>query len=121
MPSGARDAFTLYGNGFWQGGNQMTVFGGFYAISLANEYYDDQNKTSLHLGGVYRWNDAFIPVIKLDYSQFSFGLSYDMNMSKLKTASQGRGGFEFTISYRNCSIGADRSSGLPCPKFGSNF
>ena len=121
VPSGARDALTLYGDAFWQGGNQMTVFGGFYTISLANEYYDEQNKTSLHLGGVYRWNDAFIPVIKLDYSQFSFGLSYDMNVSKLKTASQGRGGFELTISYRNCKIGADRSSGLPCPKFGSNF
>jgi type IX secretion system PorP/SprF family membrane protein len=121
IPSGARDAFTFYTDAFWQGGNRMNVVGGFYTIGLADEYYDDQNKTSLSLGGVYRWNDAFIPVVKLDYGQLSFGLSYDVNMSKLKTASQSRGGFEFTLSYRNCVIGAERSTGVACPKFGSNF
>jgi hypothetical protein len=97
------------------------MLGGFYTISLANEYYDDQNKTSVNLGGIYRWNDAFIPVVKLDYQNFSFGLSYDVNVSKLKTASQSKGGFELTISYRNCAIGADRTSGLACPRFGKVF
>jgi len=120
VPSGASNSFTMYGDGFWQGGNQQFMLGGFYAIGLADEYYDDQNKTSLSLGGVYRWDDAFIPVLKLDIKQFSIGLSYDVNVSKLKTASQSRGGFELTLSYRNCSIGGDRN-GLPCPRFGGNF
>ena len=120
VPSGTYDAITFYGDAFFQGGHKQTMIGGFYTISLANQYYDDQNKTSLHLGGAYRWNDAFIPVVKLDYSNFSFGLSYDVNVSKLKTASQYRGGFEFTLSYRNLSIGSG-SADLPCPKFGSNF
>lgn len=120
VPSGGRNAVTFYGDGFAQGGHRQLMFGSYYTFSLADEYFDDKNKTNLHFGGVYRWNDAFIPVIKLDISQFSVGLSYDANVSKLKTASQARGGFELTLSYRNCSIGADRS-GLPCPKFGSNF
>ncbi len=120
LPSGGRDAVTMYGDGFFQGGHRQVMFGGFYTLSLADEYYDDQNKTSLHLGGVYRWDDAFIPVLKLDMSVWSVGLSYDVNVSSLKTASQSRGGFELTLSYRNCSIGADRN-GLPCPKFGSNY
>ena len=119
-PSGGRNAVTLYGDAFVQGGHRQVMLGSFYTFSLANEYYDDKNKTSIHFGAVYRWDDAFIPVVKLDLSQFSFGLSYDVNMSKLKTASQSRGGFELTLSYRNCSVGADRS-GLPCPKFGSIF
>jgi type IX secretion system PorP/SprF family membrane protein len=120
VPSGGRNAVTFYGDGFVQGGHRQVMFGAFYTLSLADEYYDDKNKTSIHFGGVYRWDDAIIPVVKLDISQFSVGLSYDANVSKLKTASQGRGGFELTLSYRNCSIGTDRN-GLPCPKFGSNF
>jgi type IX secretion system PorP/SprF family membrane protein len=120
VPSGARNAFTFYTDAFLQGGHQQGMFGGLYTLSLADEYYDDINKSSLHLGGVYRWNDAFIPVVKLDYGQLSFGLSYDVNVSKLKTASQSRGGFEFTLSYRNCSIGGNNND-LPCPKFGKVF
>jgi type IX secretion system PorP/SprF family membrane protein len=121
VPSGAADALTFYGDAFFQGGHRQGMFGAMYTIALANEYYDDVNKTSLHLGGVYRWNDAIIPVLKLDFSQLSLGLSYDVNISKLKTASQSRGGFELTLSYRNCSIGAEQTNGLPCPKFGSIF
>jgi type IX secretion system PorP/SprF family membrane protein len=120
VPSGANDAFTFYGDAFFQGGHRQNMLGGFYTMSLADQYYDDQNKTSLHFGGVYRWNDAFIPVVKLDYSNFSFGLSYDVNTSKLKTASQSRGGFELTLTYRNCGIGS-ASNEMPCPKFGKNF
>lgn len=120
VPSGGRNAITFYGDAFAQGGHKQVMFGSFYNFSLVDEYFDDKNKTSIHFGGVYRWDDAFIPVVKLDISQFSVGLSYDVNVSKLATASQSRGGFELTLSYRNCSIGGDRN-GLPCPKFGSNF
>lgn len=119
VPS-VNNAITFYADAFTQGGNRQAMIGGFYTFSLADQYYDDVNKSSLHLGGIYRWADAFIPVIKLDYSQFSFGLSYDVNISHLKTASQSRGGFEFTLSYRNCSIGGSRND-LPCPKFGRIF
>ncbi len=120
VPSGARDALTMYGDAFLQGGHREVMLGGFYTFSLAEQYYDDQNKTSLHIGSVYRWEDAIIPVMKLDMGQFSVGLSYDVNISKLKTASQSRGGFELTLSYRNCSVGGS-NNGLPCPKFGNNY
>jgi hypothetical protein len=32
--------------------------------------------------------------------KLSFGLSYDVNVSQLKTASQWRGGFELVVSYK---------------------
>lgn len=120
VPSGGRNAFTLYADAFKQGTQRQVMFGSLYTFSLADEYYDDKNKTSLHFGAAYRWDDAFIPIVKLDYRQLSFGMSYDVNVSKLKTASQSRGGFELTLSYRNCTIGAEHND-LPCPKFGGNF
>jgi hypothetical protein len=54
---------------------------------------------SLSGGAVYRWKDAIIPVVKINTNKLSIGLSYDVNTSKLKTASSYRGGFELTLSY----------------------
>ena len=64
-------------------------------------------------------DDAFIPVVKLDLVKFGFGLSYDVNISKLATASHSRGGMEFTLSYK--SQLNYRNSDLRqtnCPRFG---
>jgi hypothetical protein len=53
----------------------------------------------LHGGAFLRLNDAIIPTIKLDYNPFSIGLTYDVNISQLKTSSYGRGGFELSLTY----------------------
>jgi hypothetical protein len=60
-----------------------------------------ESTISLSAGAFTRWNDAIIPVVKLDYYNLSFGLTYDVNISKLAKASSGRGGFELTLSYAN--------------------
>lgn len=52
---------------------------------------------SLNGGVFYRVGDAIIPVVELKYKDISIGASYDMNISKLKAASQLRGGFELTV------------------------
>jgi hypothetical protein len=70
-------------------------------------------------GGVFlRWNDALIPVIKIDRSGFSFAFSYDANISKLRPASMGRGGFELSLSYIGFSK-QDKSTlnSILCPRF----
>ena len=46
-----------------------------------------------------RWQDALIPVLKIDMLPLSVALSYDVNISQLKTVSQGQGGVELSISY----------------------
>ena len=63
-------------------------------------------------------DDAFIPVVKLDYHPFSVSLSYDVNISKLKTSSYGRGGFELGISYVGFT-NRDKSAinATLCPRF----
>jgi hypothetical protein len=63
------------------------------------DHTGDDARLSLSGGAVYRLKDALIPVVKINTNKLSIGLSYDVNTSKLKTASYYRGGFELTLSY----------------------
>ncbi|HNR15121.1 MAG TPA: PorP/SprF family type IX secretion system membrane protein [Chitinophagaceae bacterium] len=96
-----------------QGGFAETMAGIMYGLKLGED--PDNPAYTLHAGSFLRWNDALIPVIKIDYTPFSAALSYDVNISKLKPSSYGRGGFELSVSY----IGfLKRNEGyLLCPKF----
>lgn len=93
-----------------------TVAGALYGIKIGPEL--DKPDYTLHGGLFMRLNDALIPVVKIDYHPFSVSLSYDVNISKLKTSSYGRGGFELGLSYigfthkDNSSVNA-----VLCPKF----
>lgn len=93
-----------------------TIAGVMYGTKIGPEV--DNAKYVLHGGLFLRWNDALIPVLKVDYSGFSFAFSYDVNISKLKPASLGRGGFELSLSYigftqrNNSSLNA-----VKCPRF----
>jgi hypothetical protein len=61
---------------------------------------DPENEAYIfNLGGYIRWGDAIIPVVKLESNRFTIGLSYDANISTLQTVSEGRGGFELSLSY----------------------
>lgn len=51
-------------------------------------------------GGLfYRNQDAMFLSLGMDYQQWFFGLSYDVNFSKLVPASHARGGFEIAVRY----------------------
>lgn len=107
--------FTLQADQNIQGPYLETIGGALYGYKIG----EDQNERpyTVQMGTFLRWKDALIPVIKLDYSLFSVALSYDVNISQLKTASQSRGGFELSVSYvgffrQNSSI--DQVS---CPRF----
>ena len=81
-------------------------------------FFEDDNK-AITGGMVYRWNDAIIPVVQLEFSSFKIGASYDVNVSKLVVASQSRGGFELTLSYK--ALFKSRNPdliGTRCPGFG---
>ena len=74
----------------------------------------DEDKTSISFGATYRWDDAIAPLVRLEHHQFNFGLSYDINISRLTVASKGVGGFELTMGYKlnNCSPNSGK-----CPHF----
>jgi type IX secretion system PorP/SprF family membrane protein len=107
---------TLQADHTIQGEFRETIGGAFYGIKIGPEL--DNPLYTLHGGLFMRWNDALIPAVKVDYTPFSMTFSYDVNLSKLKTSSYGRGGFELGLSYvgftqrDNSSLNAIR-----CPKF----
>jgi type IX secretion system PorP/SprF family membrane protein len=100
-----------------QGGHTEMVGGATYGIRLNQE--KESPSTTIHGGAFLRWNDALIPVVKLEYAPFAVSVSYDVNISKLKTASMGRGGFEISVSYVGFSSRLDKSSinSILCPRF----
>lgn len=83
-----------------------------------NGYDFTESAYNIHFGAFTRWGDAIIPVVKIDFEPFSAAFSYDINYSQLRTASQGRGGFEFSLSYKGFF---DRSNStqnaIHCPRF----
>jgi type IX secretion system PorP/SprF family membrane protein len=107
---------TIQGDYSMQGKFRETLAGALYGIKLGPDL--DKPTYTLHGGAFLRWNDAVIPVLKVDYNPFSFSFSYDVNISKLKTSSMGRGGFEFAVSYIGF-LDRERSAikALHCPRF----
>jgi type IX secretion system PorP/SprF family membrane protein len=107
---------TIQSNYSRQGIYQEAIGGILYSMNIG-PLLDDPDYV-LHGGLFVRWKDAVIPVVKFDYHPFSFAFSYDINTSRLKTASYGRGGVEFSLSYsgfldrENSSVNAVR-----CPRF----
>jgi type IX secretion system PorP/SprF family membrane protein len=107
---------TIQADQSFQAQFRETVAGALYGIKLGPD--PDHPNYTVHGGAFIRWNDALIPVVKIDYTPFSVSLSYDVNISKLKTSSYGRGGFELGISYVGFTH-SDNSSvnAVLCPHF----
>ena len=70
------------------------IFGGQGKYHLNNGNYK-----ALYGGVWYRNSDATYFTVGLDYADFHFGISYDLNLSSLNVASNYRGGFEFAVIY----------------------
>jgi type IX secretion system PorP/SprF family membrane protein len=72
----------------------------------------------LQLGTLYRLQDAIIPTFKCVYRSYQLGLSYDINISSLKVASNRRGGLECSLAILGVFRDANRrSSKTICPHF----
>ena len=76
-------------------------------------------------GGFYRYQDAFIPTIRIDYANLTFGYSYDANNSTL--TSGGSGGTtasanEITVYIRGkYNHKSNPRDGVMCPRFESEI
>jgi type IX secretion system PorP/SprF family membrane protein len=100
LPTSDWTRINLFADYLFQGGHRQLMAGAFYTTDI-QQYDEEEDRTSISLGGALRMNDAFVPVVRLDHHKWSMGLSYDVNISKLKTASQSRGGFELTLNYKS--------------------
>ncbi len=108
-----QENITLHLSGIYQyqnGASETNIGGAFAAvIDPASE-----NPSNVYIGSWYRFNDAIIPYLGLEFSGFRLGATYDINVSSLKSASQSRGGMEISLIYIKRPAG---SKGIPCPKF----
>jgi len=75
--------------------------------------------SNIYLGGWMRMRDAFILKVGIDYTNATIGLSYDINYSKLKVASRGKGGIELSLIYRFCKppVICKKKLQYYCPEF----
>lgn len=109
---------TLYVSGLInsQAGSREYVLGGAWEIAASQ---DENYPVNFYAGlwGRFTNNttDAIIPYVGLDYSDFSLGFTYDVNVSSLQTASQSRGGIEISLIY--IKKRSNGQHGIPCPRF----
>lgn len=108
--------FTLQADHSIQGSYGYTIAGGLYSYGLGP--LADQPEVIISGGAFLRWQDALIPVLKIDKKPVSVSISYDINVSPLKTASLGRGGIELSVSYMGF-LNKDNSTlnKVLCPRF----
>jgi len=111
FPAGQSSSIHLSGLYSMQAGASEALVGGAWQYTLSEA---SEKPTNLYLGSWYRLNDALIPYVGLEFSDFRLGASYDVNTSSLKTASQARGGIEISLIYIKKP---QESRGVPCPKF----
>jgi len=91
----------------------------FEAGALLTKKLDDiDDPKYLINGGLFlRWNDALIPVAKVEAKPLSISVSYDVNISQLTSASSGRGGFEMALSYQKYFEHNSSKDAVRCPRF----
>lgn len=113
LPIGEYNAVHFSANHSRQANATNTLIGGAYAINVSQ---DLNNPTNLYLGSWYRFGDALIPYVGLEFGDFQLGATYDINTSSLKPASNMRGGAEISLIYIKKHSDPNAKK-LNCPKF----
>lgn len=84
-----------------------TMFGGNLAVRLGENI---DNPSNLYFGGWVRMNDAYVPTVGLEFSGIKIMTSMDINVSDVKTATAGSGGYELSLIYTRRNSGEDEFS-----------
>ena len=129
-----RHGYTLHGGGYFPSessgqtwyvsalySSQATaselVFGGALELSAST---DETKPVNVYIGAWTRLNnvsDALIPYVGLDYGSFNLGLTYDVNISNFKVATQTRGGMEISLIYIFKQTDGSAKEKVQCPHF----
>lgn len=89
-----------------------TVIGGAFQLQAGTATMI--NPINLYAGAWLRFNDAIIPYFGIEINDARLGITYDVNTSKLKSASSSQGGIEISLIYINRP--SDRKT-VRCPRF----
>ena len=74
-----------------------------YTLKEDSKYTGYVKGAAISAGAFYRWGDAAVITTLLEISNYAVGISYDVNVSDLRKASNGRGGIEIVLRYVNPS------------------
>jgi len=74
-----------------------------YQLKESSKHTGNIKGVAVSFGGYYRAGDAFIPAFMLEVANFALGVSYDVNVSGLTKASNGKGGMEISLRFINPS------------------
>lgn len=73
-------------------------------------------ETDFLFGGYYRHKDAVAPYAGIDYKNFTIGVSYDANISKLGSMTKNVNSFELTFTYTKRSADKSIFDFIRCPR-----
>jgi len=113
IPIGSYNAFHFSAIHSMQAKAYNTVAGGAFAYNVNQ---NEENPVNVYIGSWYRFNDAVIPYIGLEFSSIHIGATYDVNTSSLKPASNVRGGMEISLIYIKKPSDPNAKK-LNCPRF----
>lgn len=84
-----------------QGTLQELNVGSLFKFILQEEskYTHIKKASAYSIGAHYRIGDAIVFTGMYEYSNYSIGISYDVNTSKLTAASKARGGIEISLKF----------------------
>ena len=72
-----------------------------YQLKEESKYTGFVKGSAVSLGAHFRTGDALIPSFMFEMGSFAVGISYDVNISRLKVATAARGGIEISLRYVN--------------------
>jgi type IX secretion system PorP/SprF family membrane protein len=72
-----------------------------YSLGYDSKYTGLRNSSAFSAGAFYRLRDAVILVTRFDVrNDWTLGFSYDVNVSRLRAATGGRGGMEISLIWK---------------------
>ena len=116
--------FTLFLNGMFKLNDQWIVNPNAYISKMGNtwetvlgmnaNYNLSGDGTTQLIGGLYyRANDAFIPMVGYQFSDFKLTVNYDATTSSLKNYNQSRGAYE--LSLVKTGLYSSNGKAVKCP------
>jgi type IX secretion system PorP/SprF family membrane protein len=72
-----------------------------YILKEESKYTGIFSAMAMSVGLSSRIGDAISPIIEFEKAKFKIGISYDVNVSKLSNATNGKGGTEIYIKFTN--------------------
>ena len=117
------DKFSISPSGLFMsqtGNREISAGAAFgYHFNQSNRYRrgGNQDNSAVYLGSWYRFGDALVLLLGVDFKSFKFGFSYDVNISDLDIASLNQGGVELSLIYTGPVATRQKPTKLYCPRF----